>query len=146
MNPFALWASLAQALTTGHWPGSGDLQNYQDIRDQWGLINISTTSSGDPALERDINWRVASYGRQLGWITDALGVLIDNKQVRSEDEKKAIEQFNELRDMIKDAKDNRTRDRCDRTVQEVQELANHKAFSAGQLQELRDAIGAAARV
>jgi|SRR5664279_3718369 hypothetical protein len=112
-NPFTWWSTLVQSMSAARLPGSGDLQNYQDIQtsllrsagDQLGFINVNTVSSADPELERDINRDVASYGRQLGWIIDALGVVIDGHlQKPSGDEQDAITQFDTLRKQIGAAK------------------------------------------
>ncbi len=46
--------------------------------DQLGLINISIGETKHPDVERKILDEVGSYGRQLGHIGDALGVLIDH--------------------------------------------------------------------
>lgn len=45
---------------------------------QWGLINISLGQTNHPDVERKVLNEVASYGRQLGRIGDALEVLIDH--------------------------------------------------------------------
>jgi hypothetical protein len=42
---------------------------------QLGLVNING-QSGDPAVEADVLSDVATYGKQLGRIGDALAVLI----------------------------------------------------------------------
>ena len=43
---------------------------------QFGFININETNSGDPAVEQQVVTQVASYGRQLGWISEALEIII----------------------------------------------------------------------
>jgi hypothetical protein len=43
---------------------------------QLGLVNIKLGQSGDPAIEADVLSDVATYGKQLGRIGDALAVLI----------------------------------------------------------------------
>ena len=43
---------------------------------QTGLVNITTGRSDDPALEQRIVGEVASYGRQLGRVIDALCVVV----------------------------------------------------------------------
>jgi hypothetical protein len=50
---------------------------------QMGFININTQASADPALEAQIVERVASYGRQLGRLSDAVGVVL--KALRLDD-------------------------------------------------------------
>lgn len=43
---------------------------------QIGLINVNVGSSSDPKIEKDVLARVASYGKQLGRIGDAVQVLL----------------------------------------------------------------------
>jgi hypothetical protein len=43
---------------------------------QVGLININLGRSADPELEEEILQDVGSYGRQLGRISDVLGILL----------------------------------------------------------------------
>jgi hypothetical protein len=81
-------------------PLSGDVMQtinpwnwfFKSTGGQFGLVNINLGTSADPALEEDILNEVGSYGRQLGRIGDALGVLV--KHIRpedlSDDEKKKI--------------------------------------------------------
>jgi hypothetical protein len=44
---------------------------------QFGLVNISLGQTPRPDIEQKVLDEVGSYGRQLGWIGDALEVLID---------------------------------------------------------------------
>jgi hypothetical protein len=68
------------------------------LSQQTGFININTVRSGDPALERRIIEEVASYGRQLGWIVEALEVLIARAGTDGLDvvQRGALEQIGEL--------------------------------------------------
>jgi hypothetical protein len=66
-----------------HWPLSGDVTQWINpswwmgsLAQQFGFININETSSADPQLEQRIVAEVASYGRQLGWISEALETVI----------------------------------------------------------------------
>jgi hypothetical protein len=66
-----------------HWPLSGDVSQWINptwwmgsFAQQLGFININETSSADPQLEQRIVAEVASYGRQLGWISEALETVI----------------------------------------------------------------------
>ncbi len=59
---------LSQLINPLYWINSGT--------DQIGLINISGTASAKPELEADIIENVATYGRQLGRITDVLQAVL----------------------------------------------------------------------
>lgn len=66
---------------------------------QFGLVNISLGQSSNPAVEEEVLSDVASYGKQLGRIEDALLLLIGRAEkagALSEDEKQA---FAALKDM-----------------------------------------------
>ena len=49
---------------------------FNPVGSQIGLINIDLGQSSNPAVEEEILTDVASYGRQLGRIEDALLVLL----------------------------------------------------------------------
>lgn len=53
-------------------------------------ITINLGGSGNPPLEQDMLTHVGSYGRQIGWLCDALEVVlkkIDGKPLTKDDEK-----------------------------------------------------------
>ena len=54
---------------------------------QFGLINIDLGITPRPEIEEDILEQVGSYGRQLGWIGDALEVLLNHVPLDNLDEK-----------------------------------------------------------
>jgi hypothetical protein len=62
---------------------------------QFGLVNINLGKSGNPEMEQRILDEVGSYGRQLGRISDALEVLLDNIKLEKLDakEQQAIKEF-----------------------------------------------------
>lgn len=51
---------------------------FNPVGSQVGLVNIELGQSADPAVEEEVLTDVASYGRQLGRIQDALMVLLDH--------------------------------------------------------------------
>ncbi len=55
--------------------GLASINNYWS--QQTGLININNMVSTDPNAEQKIVEGVASYGRQLGWLLEAVNVLIE---------------------------------------------------------------------
>ena len=64
------------------WPLGGDVTQWirtswiKSLSDQTGFININNVRAGDTELERRIIEDVASYGRQLGRMMEALDVVI----------------------------------------------------------------------
>src|SRR5947208_15834719 len=50
---------------------------FNPVGSQVGLINIELGRSSNPAVEQEVLDEVASYGKQLGRIEDALMVLLD---------------------------------------------------------------------
>src|SRR5919201_1534574 len=102
-DPAAWWAAWLRS-----WglraPLSGDVTQDIDtslirsVGDQLGFININTSQSADPELERRIVTEVAGYGRQLGRILDALDVLVrhDRSPELSADERHALDELQAL--------------------------------------------------
>jgi hypothetical protein len=75
---------------------------------QLGLVNIKLGQSGDPAIEADVLSDVATYGKQLGRIGDALAVLIAHFHPRrplDAKETAAIDALKEMLDKIADVKE-----------------------------------------
>ncbi len=90
------------------FPFSGDVTQsilpwtwmFNPTGSQVGLVNIDMGRSANPAIEEEILNEVASYGRQLGRIEDALIALIDahrEKRDFNAGEEKAI---NDLKSMV----------------------------------------------
>lgn len=74
---------------------------------QFGLVNISLGRSADPEAERAILEDVASYGRQLGRLGEALAVLVAHFKPDTpltEAEEKALFDLRRLLDDIADVK------------------------------------------
>jgi hypothetical protein len=93
--------------TSSVWPGIawdtiGSYNPVTSILTQIGFININNMSSADRDMEKSILREVGSYGRQLGWIAEALQVVCkysdDTKWGR--DERRAVEKFNQMADEI----------------------------------------------
>jgi hypothetical protein len=146
-DPAAWWAPWLRAWGL-RGPLSGDVSQAIDtslirsVGDQLGFININTTQSANPELERRIVTEVASYGRQLGRILDAVAVLIrrSGPENLSEDERRALDDFEALRTEIEAAKANFTAGNVDRLVADIRALAQDPARNADALQRLRDAL------
>ncbi len=65
-----LSGNVAQTINPWNWM-------FNPVGSQIGLVNIELGQSSDPAVEEEVLTDVASYGKQLGQIEDALTVLID---------------------------------------------------------------------
>ncbi len=76
-------------------PGAGG--NWQTIDTRWWSPNLTMNFAGDPAIEREINEEVATYGRQIGWLNDIVAALVeaDGKAAIANSEK-ATQSFDKL--------------------------------------------------
>ena len=95
------------ALLPWTWPLGGDVTQWirttwiKALSDQTGFININNVRAGAPEVERRIIEDVASYGRQLGRIMEALDVVIghlglgERTDVTAE-ERRALQDFSDL--------------------------------------------------
>jgi hypothetical protein len=86
------------------WPLGGDVTQWirtswiKSLSDQTGFININNVRAGDPELERRIIEDVASYGRQLGRMMEALDVVVGHLRLGegkdlTADERHALRDF-----------------------------------------------------
>jgi hypothetical protein len=88
---------------------------------QVGLINISLGKSSDPDVEEEILNDVASYGKQLGRVEDALLVLLDHfrpQRKLTDEEEKAISDLRTLMQNVAAVKASHGRDTGPSTVGE----------------------------
>jgi hypothetical protein len=129
-------------------PLSGDVAQtidtalFRAIGDQLGFININTAGAGNPQLERRITEQVASYGRQLGRILDALDVLIrhvDLSDLPPEDAR-TIAQLVALCDEIEEVKRKAAAEDIDRLVAQARRLREDPEANREALDRLRQAI------
>lgn len=85
-------------------PLSGPVNQFFDLMNSWfrniggqiGLVNITVGSTADPDLEKRILEGVGTYGRQVGRISDALRVLVEQAVKNGglkEPQKKALDAF-----------------------------------------------------
>lgn len=75
---------------------------YNPVGSQVGLFNVNFGTSSNPAVEEQVLSDVASYGKQLGRIGDALSVLLKHfhpQEALSTHEKKAL---NDLKRMLEE--------------------------------------------
>jgi hypothetical protein len=79
---------------------------------QFGLVNISLGQSSAPEVEADVLSDVASYGKQLGRIGDALAVLLAHfhpKKPLTADETATIDALKKMLQQIGDVKEKHAR-------------------------------------
>ena len=79
---------------------------------QFGLVNINLGQSSEPAVEAEVLSDVATYGKQLGRIGDALIVLLAHFHPRTPlaaEDKKAIHALKEMLAKIADVKEKHSR-------------------------------------
>lgn len=146
-DPNGLWQAWWRSMNL-FAPLSGDVNQTIDaalvrtLADQLGFVNINTTAAGDPDLERRITEQVASYGRQLGRILDALDVVIRNERFDDAppEDRHALEQFKALRAEIEAVKKRAAAESIDRLVTEVRTLRRDPDGNREALRRLREAL------
>jgi hypothetical protein len=70
---------------------------------QFGLVNINMGQSSEPKVEEEVLSDVATYGKQLGRVGDALIVLLAHFHPRAPltaDETKAIDALKEMLEKV----------------------------------------------
>jgi hypothetical protein len=144
LDPAELWAPWLRA-----WglraPLSGDVAQdiepsfVRNLSDQLGLVNISLEGAGDPQLERRIVEDVASYGRQLGRVLDALDVVVRRGLPKnlSQDDRRAVGDLEVLRAEIEALKTKAAADRVDRLIEDIETVKQ----DPDTLRRLREALG-----
>jgi hypothetical protein len=122
-------------------PLSGDVM-FRSVGDQLGFININTTASGNRELERRITTQAASYGRQLGRISDALDVVIRHTDLSAADadDAKAINEFIDMREEIEKVKAEMAAENIDRLVAQVTQLAKDPVGNREALDRIRASL------
>lgn len=136
LTPWQAWLSMFGIRA----PLSGDVT--QDIAPSIGLVNINATRSGDPDLEQRIITQVASYGRQLGRLLEAVDVLA-RQQPRDglgEADIHALDQLHKLAERIAAVKEEAALDHINRIVSDVQALSRNPEANAEAIQRVREAL------
>ena len=147
LDPTALWRSWWRGLGL-QAPLSGDVTQAFDatlvrsVADQLGFVNINTSRAGDPELERRITEQVASYGRQLGQILDAVDVLIrrDQRDQLAPEDERALTRLQELRADVEAVKERAAAERVDRIVADVRTLRRQPEANQQALERIRVAL------
>ncbi len=74
--------------------------NFSQVGGQVGLVNIDLGQSSEPKIEEEVMTDVASYGKQLGRIEDALMALLDTYTPKAEPTPKEAKAFAEFRAIV----------------------------------------------
>ena len=140
LTPWQAWLSMFGIRA----PLSGDVTQdiAPSIGGQLGLLNINAMRSGDPELEQRIITQVASYGRQLGWLIEAVDVLARRQSRHGLDEAdiRALDQLHELAAQVTAVKEQAALDQLDRIVAEVQALSRDPEANAEAIRRVREAL------
>jgi hypothetical protein len=91
------------------WPFTGDVN--QRITTPWFSPTVNVTYAGDAAIEDRVTADVASYGRQLGWLSEII-VALAHKQDAPERTLARLEQAMEDIENIKKQRQKSVRDRA----------------------------------
>jgi hypothetical protein len=140
LNPWQAWLSMFGLRA----PLSGNVAQdiAPSIGGQLGLLNINTTSSGNPELEHRIVTQVASYGRQLGRLIEAVNVLAQHQSRHDlgEAEIHALDQLQKLAEQIAAVKEHAAREHIDRIVGDVRTLSKNPEANAEAIRRIRKAL------
>ncbi|OAF14792.1 hypothetical protein AYJ54_41490 [Bradyrhizobium centrolobii] len=82
---------------------------------RFGLVNITIGQSSAPEVEGDVLSDVASYGKQIGQIADALLAVIEHLEVHPENvigDNKAIAAFKDMMHAVATVKERHNRKAC----------------------------------
>jgi hypothetical protein len=104
-------------------PGSGDVwQKVTNVTD-WFSPKFEMNFAGDPGIEEEVNKTVASYGRQLGILTEAVIALADPTQPKAVvDLKSAIDRLKGFQAEIEAIKKRRAPELEDQIIDAVTRL------------------------
>jgi len=97
---------------TTYWPFSGAVS--QEISPDT-FFNAIRPGAGVPGIEKRV-FEQASYGKQLGWLTDVLVDSIDGNGLKSAEAQAALDNLKELRTKMKRIKDEHRHDQADAAI------------------------------
>lgn len=140
----AWWRALGfRAPLSGDVTQAIDTSLIRSIGDQLGFININETSTADPALEHRIVTQVASYGRQLGRLVEAVDVLVRRQAGEELDagDRHALARLHALREQVDAVKQRAAEESVDRLVAQVRALGRNPEANRDALRRLREALG-----
>ena len=111
------------------WPFSlfapGNLN--QPILPGWSFGNVSVNYAGSAEIEKDVVEKVASYGKQLGIITDVVLELAGDKPPKGE---QPLKQLREIAAKVKKVKEEHKRSLTEEANDAMAKLAKSDAAEA----------------
>lgn len=93
------------------FPGAENLRQWIDTR--WWSPTVTVNYAGNPAIEREVTEDVASYGKQIGWLSEIVTALvaIEGEQAlvaRDPKTADALKKFKQAQGKIEEIKQRRT--------------------------------------
>jgi hypothetical protein len=121
MNFMAPWLGLGL-------PGSGDVwQKVTNVTD-WFSPKLTVNYAGDPRIEEDVTSNVASYGKQLGLLTEAVLALAKPADAEAQAKfKDAVDRLTTIQADIEAIKKRRAPETEDAIVQAMTRLKTSDA-------------------
>jgi hypothetical protein len=111
------------------WPNFAPTSLTQPILPDWSLQHITVNYQGNPAIEKDVAAKVASYGKQLGIITEAVLALSDGGSAEAE----PIKRLRTIAKKIEQIKDEHRSDLAASAQQAMDALAKQSRAAAEQI-------------
>ena len=103
-----------------HLPWSGNVAQRITSNTDW-FSDLIEPGAGDPLIEEKA-FQIASYGKQLGIITEVLLDLSDQLEPKTPEARKALNQLKQINQEIGEVKSNINRDLLDELVKNAAEL------------------------
>lgn len=108
------------------WPNLAPTNLTQPILPDWSLQHVTVNYQGNPAIEKDVAAKVASYGKQLGIITEAVLALARG----GADEAEPIKRLREVAKKIEKIKEEHRSDLAASAQQAMDSLAKKDRAAA----------------
>ena len=151
LDPMRLWSSWwesfgARAPLSGNVAQDFDAAVVRTVGSQLGFINVTAPAAADPQLEKQITEQVASYGRQLGRLMDAVDVLVRrlDRTALTADDDHALTELEQLRAEIEAVKARSASARANQLLNEIRSLRKDPVTNAAIIAQLRAELVASA--
>lgn len=124
-----------------HFPWSGDVAQRIEPDTNW-FFGAIAPGAGDAAIERKA-FQLASYGKQLGLLTEVVLALADQTQPKDAQAKRSLERLRKLAAEIEALKDAAYQDQATTLAEQVLRL---KAKRPREFERLQAILAASPRV